>query len=246
MDEQYLTDPALRTLLDFAMEAALHSYSPYSGFRVGAALQLTNGEVATGTNVENVSYGLTICAERSALVRAVTRNGPGIRIEAVAVANLNQAPSPPCGACRQVLAEFILPHAPVLFPAAEGMRAMAFSELFPLAFDMKTEFAPVRGATIGDEGHVRGSDVEIIPPLSVVQALRAPANQPEWKDYEGRIFRIGYYRSENGLNSVWLVNDAGTYEKSVDQETIRTHFKILHVSHETNFLGVDRSAIGPR
>ena len=86
--------------------AAQHSYSPYSHFRVGAALRLTNGEVVTGTNVENISYGLTICAERSALVSAVSQFGPGIRIEAVAVANLNDAASPPCGACRQVLAEF--------------------------------------------------------------------------------------------------------------------------------------------
>jgi len=87
--------------------------------------------------VENVSYGLTICAERSALVSAVAQFGPAIRIEAVAVANLNNAASPPCGACRQVLAEFILPEAPVIFPAADGMRTMPFAEILPLAFDMK-------------------------------------------------------------------------------------------------------------
>ena len=82
---------------------------------MGAALRLTNGEVVTGTNVENVSYGLTICAERSALVQAVSQFGPQIRIEAVAVANLNHAASPPCGACRQMLAEFTVPDAPVAF-----------------------------------------------------------------------------------------------------------------------------------
>ena len=127
----------LASLLDEARRAALHSYSPYSGFRVGAALRLTNGETVTGTNVENVSYGLTICAERSALVRAVSRFGPEIRIEAVAVANLNDAPSPPCGACRQVLAEFILPDAPVVFPVSDGLHTMAFSALLPLATEMK-------------------------------------------------------------------------------------------------------------
>ena len=63
-----------------------------------------------------MSYGLTICAERSALVSAVSKFGPEIRVEAVAVANLNDAPSPPCGACRQMLCEFILPDAPVIFP----------------------------------------------------------------------------------------------------------------------------------
>ena len=129
--------PALEDLLEQARQAALHSYSPYSGFRVGAALKLTTGEIVTGTNVENVSYGLTICAERSALVRAVAQFGPQIRIEAVAVVNLNDAASPPCGACRQVLAEFSQPDTPVAFPAADGLRTMRFADLLPLGFDMK-------------------------------------------------------------------------------------------------------------
>lgn len=130
-------DPALEILLDEAHAAAQNSYSPYSGFRVGAALRLTSGAVVTGTNVENVSYGLTMCAERSALVRAVSEYGPGIRIAAIGVANLNNAASPPCGACRQMLAEFVLPDAPVAFPAADGLRVMSFSDVLPLAFDMK-------------------------------------------------------------------------------------------------------------
>lgn len=137
MNPQPSTDAALANLLERARQAALHSYSPYSAFRVGAALQLSNGEIVTGTNVENVSYGLTICAERAAVVSAVSQFGPAIRIQAVAVTNLNQAASPPCGACRQVLSEFILPDAPLVFPTADGLRTMAFSDLFPLAFDMK-------------------------------------------------------------------------------------------------------------
>ncbi len=128
---------ALKSLYEDARKAAQNSYSPYSGFKVGAALRLASGEIVTGTNVENVSFGLTICAERSAVVRAVSEFGPGIRIAAVAVANLNDAPSPPCGACRQVLAEFVLPDAPVAFPAAGGLRVMSFSEVLPLAFEMK-------------------------------------------------------------------------------------------------------------
>ena len=139
MNEQTTAQAELESLMELATQASQHSYSPYSGFRVGAALKLTNGEVVTGTNVENISYGLTLCAERSALVRAVSLFGPEIRIEAVAVANLNDAPSPPCGACRQVLSEFILPQAPVIFPAADGVRTMAFAELLPLAFDMRLE-----------------------------------------------------------------------------------------------------------
>ncbi len=130
-------EPALEGLLALAHEAAQHSYSPYSHFKVGAALRLTNGETVTGTNVENVSYGLTICAERAALVRAVTQFGPEIQVDAVAIANLNGSASPPCGACRQVLAEFILPEAPVVFPGADGVRVMPFSAVLPLAFEMK-------------------------------------------------------------------------------------------------------------
>jgi cytidine deaminase len=127
----------LEKLREAALKAAENSYSPYSEFRVGAALRLTNGETVTGTNVENVSYGLTICAERAALVRAVSQFGPKIRIAAVAVVNLNGKASPPCGACRQVLAEFIEPRAPVLFPVADGTRTMAFDELMPFGSDMK-------------------------------------------------------------------------------------------------------------
>ncbi|MGA2207925.1 MAG: cytidine deaminase [Terracidiphilus sp.] len=132
-----LTQTALEKLFELARQAAQNSYSPYSEFRVGAALQLASGEIVTGTNVENVSYGLTICAERAALVRAVSQVGPEIRVEAVAIANLNGLASPPCGACRQVLAEFIEPDAPVVFPAADGVRTMTFSDLLPLGSEMK-------------------------------------------------------------------------------------------------------------
>jgi len=131
---------AMQDLVNAALEAAQHSYSPYSGFRVGSALLLTNGETVTGANVENVSYGLTICAERSALVRAVAQFGPEIRIAAAAIVNLNDSPSPPCGACRQVLAEFMDPEAPVSFPAnRSGIIApitLPFRELLPYGFDL--------------------------------------------------------------------------------------------------------------
>ncbi len=130
------TEQELEKLLELARKAAENSYSPYSGFRVGAALRLANGETVTGTNVENVSYGLTICAERVAVAQAVSQFGPKIRIAAAAVVNLNGKASPPCGACRQVLAEFIEPAAPVIFPVAGGTRTMAFSELLPLGTEM--------------------------------------------------------------------------------------------------------------
>lgn len=124
-------------LMERARAAAQNAYAPYSKFRVGSALQLDTGAIVTGANVENVSYGLTICAERSALVRAVAEFGPAIRVKAVAVANLNESASPPCGACRQMLAEFADADTPVMFPAADGVKTMPFGALLPLAFDMK-------------------------------------------------------------------------------------------------------------
>jgi cytidine deaminase len=130
------TAEELADLLIQASQAAQHAYAPYSHFRVGAAIRLTTGQIVTGANVENVSYGLTICAERSAMVSAVSQYGPDTRVAAVAVANLNQTASPPCGACRQFLAEFVLPDAPIVFPASDGTRTMPFSTLFPLAFEM--------------------------------------------------------------------------------------------------------------
>jgi len=135
------TRDGLDELTRAAVIAAEHAYAPYSGFRVGSALLLTNGETVTGVNVENVSYGLTICAERSALVQAVTRYGAGMRIAAVVVVNLNEAASPPCGACRQVMAEFIEPDAPIRFPAGSAGAVtpitIKFRELMPFAFDLQ-------------------------------------------------------------------------------------------------------------
>jgi cytidine deaminase len=131
------TQRALKKLVELAKQAAQNSYSPYSKFRVGAALHLNNGKIVTGTNVENSSLGLTICAERAALVRAVSQFGPKIRVEAVAVANLNGRPSPPCGACRQMLAEFAAPNTYVVFPSLEGMKTMTFSEVLPAGFEFK-------------------------------------------------------------------------------------------------------------
>lgn len=130
-------DTRLKTLLNEARKAAKRSYSPYSDFKVGAALLLKNGEIVTGTNVESISYGLTICAERSALVSAVSRFGPKIRVEAVAVTNLNGGASPPCGACLQMLAEFIDGKAPVVFPSVDGIQTVTFAELMPQAFGIR-------------------------------------------------------------------------------------------------------------
>jgi homotetrameric cytidine deaminase len=123
-------------LLSGAREAAQHAYAPYSGFRVGAALMLEDGEVVTAANVENASYGLSICAECSAVARAIAQHGPALRIRAVAVTNLNNAPSSPCGACRQVLAEFMPSDGLILFPFDGNPQTHTLAELLPLGFDL--------------------------------------------------------------------------------------------------------------
>jgi len=128
---------AMEELMKQAAEVAHHAHDRYSTFKVGAAIQLDNGEVVTGTNVENMSYGLTICAERSALVRAVAKFGNKIRVKAVAITNLNGQDSPPCGACRQVLAEFIDREAPVAFPWQGKIVVVPFSAVLPYPFTLQ-------------------------------------------------------------------------------------------------------------
>ena len=121
-----------------ALLAARRSYSPYSGFRVGAALLLESGEVVTGTNVEICSYRLTSCAEQGAITRAVAEFGPGIRLRAVAVANLNGAASLPCGACRQTMAEFGDDDVVVLYPGEGGVsHETTLGALLPHAFRLE-------------------------------------------------------------------------------------------------------------
>jgi cytidine deaminase len=125
-----------KDLLDAAEQAAHRAYAPYSCFRVGAALLLEGGEIVTAANVENASYGLSICAERSAIVRAIAQYGPKMRVHAVAVTNLNHAPSSPCGACRQVLAEFMPSNGVLIFPFGGAIQTHTLAEILPLGFDL--------------------------------------------------------------------------------------------------------------
>jgi cytidine deaminase len=133
---QTIDNEMLRRLTAEAEEVAVHAYAPYSRFRVGATLLLDNGKTVTGANVENASYGLTICAERSAVVRAVAMYGPKIRVVGCAVTNLNDAASPPCGACLQVLSEFMEPTAPMILRGKSGWDRFTFEELFPHRFQL--------------------------------------------------------------------------------------------------------------
>lgn len=129
---------AQQQLRDLARAAAENSYSPYSHFRVGAALLLEGGSIVTGCNVENCSYRLTSCAEQAAIARAVSEHGPAIRLRAVAVANLNHSASMPCGACRQTLSEFGDDDVLILYPGeGDTAQTTTLGALLPDAFRMQ-------------------------------------------------------------------------------------------------------------
>ena len=125
-----LTSPEIDHLLALAAEAAANAHVPYSHFAVGAALRAKDGTIYTGCNVENASYGLTICAERNAVARAVA--GGARRFDAIAVVTENGVT--PCGACRQVLAEFGPEIAVIVADAAGNRRIYTLNELLPDAF----------------------------------------------------------------------------------------------------------------
>ncbi len=118
-------------LFDAAARAALRAYAPYSRFRVGAALLCRDGSVFTGSNVENRSYGLTICAERSAFAAAVSAGQREFAALALVTPDA-PGPVPPCGACRQVLSELCPPSMPVSFgPDASRALTISLGELYP-------------------------------------------------------------------------------------------------------------------
>jgi cytidine deaminase len=121
-------------LLDLARAAGKNAYAPYSHFPVGAAVVTTTGRIATGCNVENASYGLTVCAERNAVFSAVAAGGAE-RIAAVAIHSPQARPCPPCGACRQVLAEFGGDDMQVVLESEDGSPQLTtLGALLPQAF----------------------------------------------------------------------------------------------------------------
>jgi len=128
-----LTAEESRRLIAAARKALDNAYAPYSKFHVGAAILTEAGNMFTGGNVENASYGLTICAERAAIVAAVAGEGPGMRLRAVAVLNGNDVPCSPCGACRQVIFEFG-PRATVLFQGKDGVEESSAERMLPAGF----------------------------------------------------------------------------------------------------------------
>ncbi len=123
----------LQHLVDEARAVRLRAHAPYSGFKVGAALETTEGGVITGCNVENATYGLTLCAERVAVVKAISEGAVTFR-RIVIVADTD-APTPPCGACRQILWEFAGDIEVVLANLTEVKATYRLADLLPLPFD---------------------------------------------------------------------------------------------------------------
>ena len=124
----------LNDAIDAARAATERAYAPYSGFRVGAAILAQDGAMYDGCNVENASYGLSLCAERGAVMKMVADSVPGDRkIRLVAIASPNTAPCFPCGACRQVLREFGCEEVVVLDEDGAPLH-YPFEEILPNSF----------------------------------------------------------------------------------------------------------------
>ena len=134
-----MKDIDMEELFQKASSAALLAYAPYSKFRVGAALLSDEGKVFLGCNVENRSFGLTVCAERCAVFKAVSEGFKSFRALAISTPD-SETPVGPCGACRQVLSEFMPPDAPVRFGGSCPDRVdTTIAELIP--FDSLHELA---------------------------------------------------------------------------------------------------------
>ena len=129
-----MSDHTLQEKLEAtAKQAANTSYSPYSHFAVGAAILTRDGRIFAGANIENASFGLTNCAERTAIFKAVSEGCT--RIDAIAVVAGSPGPVPPCGACRQVMAEFCRPDTPVYLGNLAGTsESWTVGRLLPGAF----------------------------------------------------------------------------------------------------------------
>ncbi|MBP3543751.1 MAG: cytidine deaminase [Lachnospiraceae bacterium] len=125
-------------LLSRAKEGMKHSYAPYSKFNVGAALLCRDGTVFTGCNIENASYGAAICAERTAMTKAISEGHTDF--EKIAVVCSSGSYAYPCGICRQFMSEFMLEGSVVLEDKAEGMKEFPVTELLPGAFTGKELF----------------------------------------------------------------------------------------------------------
>lgn len=129
-----ITDDMRNTLIEAAKEAKKNSYSPYSKFRVGAALLTEEGDIVTGCNVEIASYGLSSCSEQTTIVKMVSEKGP-VKVKALAVSTTPDIHAPLCGACRQIIKEFSTPETLIIYKGSKGeYLTVPLTELLPDAF----------------------------------------------------------------------------------------------------------------
>ena len=126
-----MTELEIQKLMDCAIKARENAYSPYSHFAVGAALLCEDGTLYEGCNIENASYGLTNCAERTAIFKAVAEGH--IKFKALAVVADTEGPCAPCGACRQVMAEFKIPLI-IMGNLMGNIKIVTIEELIPFSF----------------------------------------------------------------------------------------------------------------
>ena len=126
-----MTELEIQKLMDCAIKARENAYSPYSHFAVGAALLCEDGNLYKGCNIENASYGLTNCAERTAIFKAVSEGH--IKFKALAVVADTERPCAPCGACRQVMAEFKIPLI-IMGNLMGNIKIVTIEELLPFSF----------------------------------------------------------------------------------------------------------------
>lgn len=122
-----------RELFKIAKEASLHAYVPYSGFPVGAALECEDGTIFTGCNIENAAYGDTICAERTAIVKAVSEGYT--KFTRIAIYGESKGYCMPCGSCRQVMAEFSPDMEVLCCKAGGGYVSYPLNRLMPYTFN---------------------------------------------------------------------------------------------------------------
>ena len=126
-----MTELEIQKLMDCAIKARENAYSPYSHFAVGAALLCEDGTLYEGCNIENASYGLTNCAERTVIFKAVSEGH--IKFKALAVVADTEGPCAPCGACRQVMAEFKIPLI-IMGNLMGNIKIVTIEELLPFSF----------------------------------------------------------------------------------------------------------------
>lgn len=122
-------------ILDMALTARFHAYAPYSKFKVGCAILLKNGQYVLGCNIENKSFGLSICAERNAAFKLISEGKTKNDVEAICIVADTKSPTSPCGACREVLMELLAPNTKVILANLNrDYIELTLDELLPYAF----------------------------------------------------------------------------------------------------------------